>query len=185
MNGVLLKKDISHWKRDTGNDKHKNGAEDIDLHFDSIYKFYELLVTDETGATDLLFSMFHEDTIEFVESSFIEMVKSEYKEFYNSNVDAWIGYAMGQSYKYGVKGTRFQELEDSYKFFSEILKADRLVDMKPLVEDKSRIGAYFEMFDKHFKEKGYKYIRMRFIPDTRQDKEMVTYVEILGRKFNR
>ena len=106
---VLLKQDLAHFKRETSKDK--NTKDDIDFELHSIYKFFNNVSKGETGALDLLFSMFREDT-QVIKTSEVELIKNNYKNLLSKNVKKFVGYCIAQAKKYGIKGSRFKELED-------------------------------------------------------------------------
>jgi len=82
---VMLKKDLSSYVRDTNNSKVRNSAEDIDFTLHSIYSFFNQLQNSETGAIDVLHSMFTEgikskELIEIEENFSIEDIKKVIKK---------------------------------------------------------------------------------------------------------
>lgn len=58
---VLLKRDMTSYTKDTNNTKEKNTADDIDFSLHSIYAFFNQLEKSETGAVDVMWSMFAKD----------------------------------------------------------------------------------------------------------------------------
>ena len=70
---VLLKRDIEHYNFNS-NDKTRNSKDDIDLQLFSIYKFFSLLKKGETGAMDILFSMFRTDTQVHNDENFTQVI---------------------------------------------------------------------------------------------------------------
>lgn len=172
---VLLKKDIEHYNFNSNDSNTKNSKDDIDLQLFSIYKWFSLLKKGETGAMDILFSLFREDTQVFNDSQFTSVIMQNYRRFYNRNLHSFLGYCVGQSKVYNVRGERFNELHCFVEYFNELAKeqgANKLESMYPLVE---------ELFSK---EK-YKYIKFVSAPTSRgsgEAKEGV-YIEVLGKRF--
>jgi predicted nucleotidyltransferase len=107
---LILKKDLEEYEvyKQTSN---KNTKEDIDFELWSIHKFLKLLSKGDTGALDLLFSMFSEDTIVYKNKNIVELFKNNYEIFVTSQTKAFTGYCVAQARKYGVKGTRYAELK--------------------------------------------------------------------------
>jgi hypothetical protein len=110
INDVLLQKASDNFSYSSGNKNSRNNSNDLDIELWSISKFFKLLTKGETGAIDLLFSMFRRDTIIYHDTSFIKQIKDNYYIFLSKNFKAFIGYCMGQAQKYGIKGSRFSEL---------------------------------------------------------------------------
>ena len=172
---VLLKRDIEHYNFNSNNSNTKNSKDDIDLQLFSVYKWFSLLKKGETGAMDILFSLFREDTQVFNDPKFTSLIKQNYKSFYNKNLHSFLGYCVGQSKVYNVRGERFNELHLFVEYFNELAKeqgANKLESMYPLVE---------ELFTKQ----KYKYIKFVSAPTSRgsgEAKEGV-YIEVLGKRF--
>jgi len=158
---VLLKRDIEHFTSSTGDDKTKNGADDIDIQLWSIHKFMNLLEKGETGAMDLLFSMHRQDTI-VLQTMRSDMLKSNTCKFLHSEVRSFIGYCVGQSKKYNIKGARYQEL----KHFLAAMASGR---------------SYYQLLNDH----SYEYVKLVMAPGSRGSghHEDVEYIEVLGKKF--
>ena len=102
-NDVLLKRDLEHYNFNSNADNSKNTKDDIDLQLFSVYKFFNLLKKGETGAMDILFSMFREDTQVYNDEAFTSVIMENYKKFYNRNLHSFIGYCVGQSKLYNVR----------------------------------------------------------------------------------
>ena len=106
---VLLKRDIPYITYTTGNKDSKNTADDIDIHLDSIHTFTRLTAKGETGALDLLFSMFT-DKVVLQRLGFVMAVTDNYTKFFGRNLQAFIGYSVSQLKKYNIKGERYNEV---------------------------------------------------------------------------
>lgn len=176
-NDVLLKRDLEHWTSNSNNTNEKNGANDIDLQLFSVYKFFDLLMKGETGALDILFSMWAKDTVEFEEEWFTDdIIKTNYKELLNKNMKAFVGYCVGQSKKYGVKGARYNELDKFVKFIKFITR-----------HNGEKLGVTFDELRDHVREMEYKYIRFVMAKGSRGnqgEQEDIPYIEVLGKKFS-
>lgn len=95
----------------------KNTSEDIDVQLWSLQYFLNLLGQGETNAIDLLYSYSYPDmivydmTITHKQSNFtyspMEFLLRNHKKLFSvKNTKSFIGYAIGQARKYGIKGSR-------------------------------------------------------------------------------
>ena len=76
---VLLKKDIYHWTKTTGGDESKNTKDDVDFQLYSLHMFFDLLRKGETSAIELVFSVFREDTIEYIDLDFKRFILANWR----------------------------------------------------------------------------------------------------------
>ena len=177
---ILLKKDIDHWTSNSNDTNEKNGSDDIDLQLFSINKFFKLVRKGETGALDILFSMWSPSVV-FEDVGFTGAIKDNYKAFLNKELHSFVGYAVGQASKYGIKGSRHKELIEFNKCMNKTLE-DKSTHLDQKLED------MFEAFEAHFKQFNTKYLKMVEAPGPRTgdhlESNMIDYVEILGKKFS-
>ena len=171
---VLLKRDIEHYNYNT-NTESKNGKEDVDLQLYSIYKWFTLLKKGETGALDLLFSCFREDTQIYRDEVFLNVMKENYEKFYNKNLHSFIGYCVGQSKMYNIKGQRYNELHHFVTLFNEIAIED----------SESKLETYFDKIEQIFQSESFKYVKFikASISRGNQAYKEGRYVELLGKRF--
>ncbi len=171
---VLLKRDIEHYNYNT-NTQAKNEKDDIDLQLYSIYKWFNLLKKGETGALDLLFSLFREDTQIYNDTSFTSIVMDNYARFYNRNLHSFIGYCVGQSKMYNIKGKRFQELHH----FVEMFQAVSVKGMNDKLE------VYFPEIERILAASSFKYVKFikASISRGNQAYKEGRYIELLGKRF--
>jgi hypothetical protein len=172
---VLLKRDLEHYTYSSGESHSKNSKEDIDLQLYSLYKWFHLLKKGETGAIDLLFSLFRYDTQIFSDAHFATIMRENYTKFYNRHLHSFVGYCVGQSKRYNVRGKRFGELE-------------RLVVYLEGVEGKRhglKIEALFDELKLLFEAEEFEYISIIMGRVSRMSDPYVegTYLEVLGKKF--
>jgi len=175
---VLTKTDLSSYTRDTNNKKEKNGVEDIDFTLHSIYSFFGQLSKSETGAVDMLFSMFSEHN-ETYKTSEVQIIKDNYKHFLNKDMGSFIGYALGQTKKFGIKGARYDELDSFIKEFFNTIPLEA-------ISKTDKIGyLLFDFMKRFIKEKEYKYIKFVEAPGPRGSGfyEKIEYISILGKMF--
>jgi hypothetical protein len=175
MDSVLLKKDLEHWTSNTNNKNEKNGVDDIDLQLFSLHKFFELLRKGETGALDLLFSMWSKHAPVLQEPVFIDHMEMYYKKFLNKRLHSFTGYAVGQAKKYGVKGTRYKELSQFNTWFGDVYG-----------ERGEKLGTTFDTVKEFCEKSNFKYISVVPAPGPKTGKgdNIIDYLEILGKKFS-
>ena len=109
-----------HYRYSSGTDTSKNNAEDVDVELWSIQKWLNMLGAGDTGALDLLFSVYAKHVKPLVNENFLG-------EFYNNpsclfditNSKSYVGYAYGQAKKYGLKGSRMGILKDVLEYLKE------------------------------------------------------------------
>ncbi len=172
---VLLKKDIDHYTFNTGDTHTKNEKDDIDLQLYSIYKWFGLLRKGETGAIDLLFSLYREETQMFGNREFIEFMKKHQHRFYNRDLHSFIGYCVGQSKMYNIKGERYGELLD---FVQQVrVLSSGAGDLK--------LESIYPGIQSVFDTMHYKYIRFVTAAIARgsEGQKEGVYVEVLGKRF--
>jgi len=174
-NDVLLKRDLDHYNFNSNNENTKNSKDDIDLQLFSIYKFFSLLKKGETGAMDILFSMFREDTQVYNNKEFTQVIMENYTKFYNRNLHSFIGYCVGQSKVYNVRGERFNELHRFVEYFNALAKE----------QANEKLESMFPQIEELFKEYNYKYINfvMGAISRGSGEEKEGKYVEVLGKRF--
>jgi len=177
---VLLKRDIDSIN--LGNQsKDKNTSEDVDIQGHSLYAFFDQLAKSETGAIDVLFSMFKEDTIMMQDKAIIDKIRKEYKVFLNKNMKSFIGYALSQTKRFGIKGARYDELDKFVKLLEQFKKDEDIVN----VQDK--LGKSFDAFRIILKAGNYKYIKFVMAPGSRVKggaADDVEYISVLGKLFS-
>jgi hypothetical protein len=172
---VLLKRDLEHFNFNSNDNNTKNGKDDVDLQLFSIYKFFKLLKKGETGVMDILFSMFREDTQVYNDRTFTEVIMQNYKKFYNRNLHSFIGYCVGQSKLYNVRGERFNELHLFVEYFNALVKE----------QGDEKLESMFPKVEQIFQENPYKYIKFVIAPTSRGSGEPKEgkYIEVLGKRF--
>lgn len=176
MNDVILKLDPDHYTKNTNNSNEKNSNDDIDCQLFSIYKFFDLLEKGETGSIDILFSMFRNDTIIYSDPKFQEIMIRNYYMMLHKKLNAFTGYALGQTKKYGIKGERYSELCSLCDF----------IDSK-VVKLSDKIGVYFDDIKEFTKD--FKYVKFVMSRDGTNKNgndnfHESEYVSILGRLFH-
>jgi len=116
---LLLQKRKDNISFSSGDKQSRNTKDDVDIELWSIHKFFDLLKKGETGAIDMLFSMFREGTIVYDLKFFTNKIRKNYKSFLTKNSKAFVGYCLGQASKYGIKGSRLGDLQRFNKWLQE------------------------------------------------------------------
>lgn len=114
----------------------KNTSEDEDVQLWSLQYFLNLLGQGETNAIDLLYSYSYQDMVVyndakysfltgyrgyvFQEPLFGYLFKNHKKLFSVKNTKSFVGYAIGQARKYGVKGSRLGVVKKIVEFLQNL-----------------------------------------------------------------
>ena len=172
---VLLKNDKPSFVHDSNTSKEKNSKDDIDFTAYSIYHFFNSLAKSETGAIDMLYSMYREDTKVLQSDTFVNYVKANIDSFKNSNMKSFIGYALGQTKKFGIKGARYDELTT----FVDGFRIDWGNDHDDKLETK------FDILKEFVNKNNFKYIKFITASGSRNEQEnrQVEYISVLGKMF--
>jgi len=104
----------------TGKNDSKNTDEDVDIDLWSLQYFMKLVSKGDTNAIDLLYSITYPKMIEYKDSRMGRIFLNHKKLFDIKNCNAYIGYALGQAKKYGIKGTRLGVLKNVYNYVKNI-----------------------------------------------------------------
>jgi len=177
---LILKKDPGSITLDTNKTNIKNTSKDVDCTIHNIYNFFNQLKKSETGAVDILFSMWSNDTIVYANEKFLKVMKENYKIFLNRNMKSFIGYALGQTKKFGIKGRRYDELDDFIKKF--YVWSDKYLEQKL---DDGR-GSW-ENLKGWVNAGNYKYIEFLMAPGPKTSgaQKDIEYIAVLGKMFPR
>lgn len=153
---MLLKEDADFIDFSTNKEVGvKNSKEDLDIKLHSIFKFMKELMSTNTEAVEVLFSMFRKETCLY-KTKESEMIEKEYKTLITSNIERFAGLALSEVNKYNTKGERLIIIQNVYSKITK-LKYQRIEDIK---EELSKL-------------EGVSFI----------EKEEGEYVEILNRLF--
>lgn len=176
---VITKSDLPHYSNNTNNKNEKNSADDIDFHLDSIYSFFRNLKKGETGAMDLLFSMHRKDTIVYQDAKHINIFRKNYMKFLNRNLHSFVGYCIGQSKKYNIKGNRFKELVDFNKKI--YVWTEHRLDTK--LDDGKGSWEHLKSWVNAQDYKYIKFVRARGPMTSLNKYPEIDYIEVLGSKY--
>jgi len=173
---LILQSVNNSYTDNTNNSKVKNSKEDIDFSLHSVHNFFNQLYSSETGAVDVLFSMFREDTILYKNEDFIRLMKDNYKSFLNSNMKSFVGYALGQTKKYNIKGRRYKELD---VFYNSIITLEGF-------DKEAKLETAFDTFSEIMEINNFKYIGFTMLspPKNAKSATKIKYINILGKTFH-
>lgn len=100
----------------TGKPNVKNSVNDTDIEIYSLHEFIRQCLQGQTGVFDML----HAPESMLIETSPTwEFIVQNREKFYSRNVHAFIGYAMGQAAKYGLKGSRLDASKEVMEWFEK------------------------------------------------------------------
>jgi len=174
VDDVLLRKDPKSISFTTGEKNSKNSKDDIDFTLHNVVDFFNMLKKSETGSMDLLFSMFRDKTIVFEDEEFTSLIKKNYKSFLNTNMKSFIGYALGQTKKFGIKGARYNDLDSFVHSFSNSYD----------VSSSTKLEGIFDDLEDFISE--CKYIKFVMAPGPKSNgtQEDIKYISVLGKLFS-
>lgn len=141
-----------HYRFSSGANDSKNSAEDVDVELWSLQKWLNMLAAGDTGALDLLFSVYAKHVKPLVNENFLGEFYSKPSTLFDvTNSKSYVGYAYGQAKKYGLKGSRMGLLKDVREYLEE-----RLVGVD---KEHVRAGEYFEELVKKFRHESYCFMK--------------------------
>jgi len=94
----------------------KNTCNDIDTEIYSLHHFITLASQGETVAIDLLHTP---KNMTIKTSNIWNSIVENRTKFYTKNLQAFIGYARRQAAKYGIKGSRLNDVQKIVNFLSQ------------------------------------------------------------------
>lgn len=169
---LLLDEALTFIDLSTNKSGQKNTAEDVDFTLCSVQTWAKQVFNGETGALDLLFSIFSKPI--FVDDDFRSFVTDNYKSMLSNKPKAFVGYANQQAKKYSLKKDRYQEL----KQVMELLKA-----ATPDGGNLYKLESKWETIKTAVKALPLKYTSFVMAPGPRKAVEC-EYIEVLGRKYH-
>ncbi|QAY01148.1 hypothetical protein ASwh1_82 [Aeromonas phage Aswh_1] len=158
---IMGTKEVYH--RDTGAKGKANTSDDIDREYFSLKKFIQMAAKGETAAIDMLHAP--ENMILSCDPVF-QHLREQRTSFYTTKMQAYLGYVRKQASKYGVKGSRLQELNSVLSF----------IENRPVSEyGNDRLGSLVSGMPQ-----SENLIAGKFVDPSHQ---LVYYYEVLGRKY--
>lgn len=115
---LLLGNKQNHLSFTTGDKKQKNSSEDVDIELWGLHNFLSMVERGETGAIDLLFSQSKSDSVHFLDDRFKHVLDNATRLFDATDARAFVGYALHQAMRYGVKGARLNVVRNILEFLN-------------------------------------------------------------------
>jgi hypothetical protein len=124
MDQCLLETAPKSITRNSSGDREKNKAEDVDIQLWSLQYFLQLLGKGEVNALDLAYSWTNKSVVEYMHPDIKPMLTEEnLRRLFNvADCNAFVGYAIGQAKKYGIKGSRMGVLKEAIKITNEYMQ---------------------------------------------------------------
>lgn len=119
---IVTQQGINHISRSSGSGGSTNTNDDVDLDLWSLQYWLKLVGQGDTGAVDLLYSWTHQACVEYTTPEIKSLLTSPLKLFDPSNTRAFVGYAIGQARKYGIKGSRLGVLKKVHEWVEALYK---------------------------------------------------------------
>ena len=109
----------------------KNSSEDVDSEAYSLHYFLELACQGQTVAIDMLYAP---DSMILETSDIWKEIVSKRQRFITKNMQAFLGYAMRQASKYGIKGSRLADAKRVLDFIAKKLDENSVFEYNRLSE---------------------------------------------------
>lgn len=123
----------------TGNAVGKNTKDDVDIQMWSLQYFLELVSKGETNALDLLYSHTYPKMILF-ETQIMRTLFDNHQKLYNiKDCNAYVGYAIGQAKKYGIKGSRLGVLKNIKEWLDGYFAGVSAWKIETVIEEAERV----------------------------------------------
>lgn len=117
---LLLGHKVKSLHYSSGKDNSRNSNEDIDIDLWSLQYFLELISKGETNAIDVLYSITNKNCLVHYDTGLNDLFYNPLKLFDPVNCNAFVGYAIGQAKKYGIKGSRLGVIKQVYEYLEHI-----------------------------------------------------------------
>jgi hypothetical protein len=120
---LLLQGAPDQFSFHSGNDNDRNTKDDVDVELYSLHNFLRMCERGDTGALDLLFSFTNKDAPIYCNPKYNSIINNIEYLINPLNTRAFIGYCIGQSKKYSLKGARLRALDNLIDYINgEIYK---------------------------------------------------------------
>ena len=172
---LLLGKRIDHLTFCSSNSSTKNTHEDFDIQLYSIQKFLDFVKQGDSGALDLFFSYTNPNAILYKDKKFFDfIIKNKNNLCDKFNTRAFIGYAIGQATKYGVKGSKLKALLTLKKYLDkanldDILGLHLEEILNYLIQELGENNSFYSIEVSHGKDAEYSKRNLRLLGKVHQD----------------
>ena len=130
LNDLILGKAPKHYTSSTGAHWERNTADDIDETYYSLHYFLDLAAKGDTNAIDMLFAYTNKDAVIYIDPIFQEIIDNLDK-ILTKNVNAYLGYCVGQAKKYSIKGDKLKNY-NAFKSFCDKYYLEKDVNGAPI-----------------------------------------------------
>lgn len=140
----------------TGNSNSKNTKEDVDIQLYSLpYFIHKLLSTGDTSALDIVYSFTNENMVLYGNDNIKSIVNNIDKILNIKTANAYVGYAIGQAKKYGIKGSRLGVLRNIKEYVENDINREGDIRLSDFVDDiLEKFGDSSYCFHKQVENKG-------------------------------
>lgn len=116
IESCLLRRAPDHFVTSSSG-KASNTSEDTDITLWSVQYWLNMVKRGDTQALDLLFSYTNKSAIVFNSNNMSDFFEDNHHSLFNPRkANSFVGYAIGQASKYGVKGTRLGIIKKIYEW---------------------------------------------------------------------
>ena len=122
---VMLSNYAKTYKSSTGGAHEKNAAGDIDTEVISLSKFIQMGIQGETMVLDMLHC-----NEPISDSELWWYMVDNRTRFYSKTLKAFVGYVKRQAAKYGIKGSRLADIDETIQRLKTLDSASTLGDVK-------------------------------------------------------
>ncbi len=126
---LLGEKALSNSVYSTSGSNTKNNSDDVDIEYIPLQVFVRDFAKGQTYALEVAFSMFSNVESVVIEPSIVPFMQELIKRFLTNKTQAMIGYAISQSIRYGVKGSKLKSLLGVIEVLSEFDDDQSLKDV--------------------------------------------------------
>ena len=155
----------------------KNGANDVDIEIYSLHYFFELLTKGETVAIDMIHIKPRQCMIA---TQIWRRIHDNRHMAYSKNMSAFVGYARKQAAKYGIKGSRLDDVARVVEFLRKEENESRMRD----VWEALPTGEHIHKLDPDVRtpHRIYQVIGKRFL-ETVKTSEVLRSLEIILKEY--
>lgn len=126
---ILLQQAKSGINESTGTDGVKNSKDDVDDEMYWLHNYTKLLSEGQTGALDMLFTP-QKHIIQ--QNHLWSYIQAHREHFISKQMKSFIGYCVGQSSKYSLKGDHMAAYKAAYEFFESFPSTYRITNITPV-----------------------------------------------------
>jgi predicted nucleotidyltransferase len=134
----------------SGSDNTRNTSEDMDIQLWSLQYWLELLAKGEVNAIDLLFSPSNTLCVKYLDDILMPVFEEPLDYIDPLRTNAYVGYAIGQAKKYGIKGSRARVILDVADWIEGVKR-----DSTPEVWDISKLQSIVDILVQVFGDGSY------------------------------